>query len=419
LTIKNLKQLIIFTGYYPYGIEEESFLRPEIKILNNFFNIIIIPTKKIGKLSKIPAGVKVIDDYSNKFKLNNLTLIIQSVLLIISSHFWKEIINNPNFFFNIIELKELISNLVRRNQLFKWLEKNGKNFIKPDAILYTFWFGSLTSAILDYKKKHPNLKVITRAHGSDLYEEKVNIFFRKEAIKVIDGVFLISKNGFDYICKKYSLYKNKFYYSPLAIESKNIKSKKSPDNVFRIVSCSFIRPEKRLNFMANCIKELSFISKKKIEWFHIGGNVDLKAGDKLRSLKILTKHSQFNKINFFFLGNMPNTEVLNFYKNQPLDLFLLLSSREGKPVSIMEALSVGLPVISTNVGGVSELIDQNKNGILVQTKDSSKKVANTINALIKNPKLLKSMRRESIIKWKKVANHRVNFQEFAKKVNAC
>jgi glycosyltransferase involved in cell wall biosynthesis len=85
----------------------------------------------------------------------------------------------------------------------------------------------------------------------------------------------------------------------------------------------------------------------------------------------------------------------------------------------MEALSVGLPVISTNVGGVSELIDQNKNGILVQTKDSSKKVANTINALIKNPKLLKSMRRESIIKWKKVANHRVNFQEFAKKVNAC
>ena len=288
--MKKFRQLIIFTGYYPYGIEEESFLRPEIKVLINFFNIVLIPTKKIGRLSKIPAGVKVIDDYSNKFKLNNLTLIIQSVLLITNSHFWKEITNDPKIFFNIILLKELISNLVRRKQLFKWLKKNGKSFIKPHAILYTFWFGSLTSAILDYKKKNPNLKVITRAHGSDLYEEKVNIFFRKDAIKAIDGVFLISKNGFDYICKKYSLYKNKFYYSPLAIESKNIKSKSSSDNVFRIVSCSFIRPEKRLNFMANCIKELSFISKKKIEWFHIGGNVDLKDGDKLRSLKILTKH---------------------------------------------------------------------------------------------------------------------------------
>jgi glycosyltransferase involved in cell wall biosynthesis len=247
-------------------------------------------------------------------------------------------------------------------------------------------------------------------------KQKKKIFFRKEAIKEIDKVFLISRHGLDYICKKYPFYKNKFHYSPLGIENENIKSKQSLGDVFRIVSCSFIRPEKRVDFIAKCIKQLSFISEKKIEWFHIGGNVISKKYDPLKSLKIMTANSLFKKIKIFFLGTLSNIKVFNFYKNQRLDLFLLLSKREGKPVSIMEALSVGLPIVATDVGGVSELIDQNKNGILIKSNNSSCNIAKIINSLIKNRKLLTSMRSASISKWKKVAKADVNFKRFAKKI---
>jgi glycosyltransferase involved in cell wall biosynthesis len=49
-----------------------------------------------------------------------------------------------------------------------------------------------------------------------------------------------------------------------------------------------------------------------------------------------------------------------------LDLIVLTSHNEGTPVSIMEAMAAGKPVIASNVGGISELFQNNQNGLLYQ-----------------------------------------------------
>jgi glycosyltransferase involved in cell wall biosynthesis len=51
------------------------------------------------------------------------------------------------------------------------------------------------------------------------------------------------------------------------------------------------------------------------------------------------------------------------------DVFVLSSNWEGNPLSVMEAMSAGLPVISTAVGGVPELVESGRNGLLVAAKD--------------------------------------------------
>ena len=51
------------------------------------------------------------------------------------------------------------------------------------------------------------------------------------------------------------------------------------------------------------------------------------------------------------------------------DIFVLTSKREGLPNAIMEAMSVGLPVVATNVGGVSELVQHRETGFLVPSRD--------------------------------------------------
>ena len=51
-----------------------------------------------------------------------------------------------------------------------------------------------------------------------------------------------------------------------------------------------------------------------------------------------------------------------------LDIVMLTSLNEGTPVSIMEAMSAAKPVVSTNAGGVAELIDSGKTGFVGTTR---------------------------------------------------
>ena len=53
---------------------------------------------------------------------------------------------------------------------------------------------------------------------------------------------------------------------------------------------------------------------------------------------------------------MTNAEVLRAYEKLGGAIFLNTSESEGLPVSIMEALSAGFPVVATNVGGTSEAV---------------------------------------------------------------
>ncbi|MFJ5767221.1 glycosyltransferase family 4 protein [Lysinibacillus sp. NPDC093210] len=52
-------------------------------------------------------------------------------------------------------------------------------------------------------------------------------------------------------------------------------------------------------------------------------------------------------------------------------IFALLSDWEGLPISIIEAMRAGLPIIATNVGGVNELVTDKENGFLIARDDSS------------------------------------------------
>jgi len=66
------------------------------------------------------------------------------------------------------------------------------------------------------------------------------------------------------------------------------------------------------------------------------------------------------------------------------DIFVLPSLKEGLPYTIIEAMAAQIPIISTKVGGIAELISDNRNGLLVRSKNSHG-LAAAINKLIKNP----------------------------------
>jgi len=66
------------------------------------------------------------------------------------------------------------------------------------------------------------------------------------------------------------------------------------------------------------------------------------------------------------------------------DVFVLSSRVEGNLMSVMEAMAAGLPVVSTAVGGVPELVRAGETGLLVPSEDAGA-LAQAMQALVDDP----------------------------------
>ncbi len=108
-----------------------------------------------------------------------------------------------------------------------------------------------------------------------------------------------------------------------------------------------------------------------------------------------------------FTGRLPKTEWIRLSQNY--DVFISTTRVDNTPVSLMEAMALGLPVVSTNVGGVPYLIKDGKTGLLVETDDIQMMCQKVIH-LIRNPKMASVMAQNARKKvesfdWKKIKHH--------------
>lgn len=73
------------------------------------------------------------------------------------------------------------------------------------------------------------------------------------------------------------------------------------------------------------------------------------------------------------MGNVPNELFIQFLKNNAISFFINVSTREGIPVSMMEAISCSIPLIGTDVCGVPEIVTRDT-GFLIPVDFEPKKV---------------------------------------------
>ena len=88
------------------------------------------------------------------------------------------------------------------------------------------------------------------------------------------------------------------------------------------------------------------------------------------------------KDNIVFAGYFPDKKLPKLY--QAADIFAFSTFYENLPFAVLEALSSGLPVVTTNVGGIPEIIDDGKNGFLVEPFNSGE-LADRILYFLENP----------------------------------
>lgn len=106
-----------------------------------------------------------------------------------------------------------------------------------------------------------------------------------------------------------------------------------------------------------------------------------------------------------FVGAVPHERVQDCMVHA--DVLVLPSLSEGFPVTILEAMAIGLPVIATRVGGVPEIIENNVNGYLVET-ENPQEIAEALLTLLRDEQLRKCIsgnnrKKAENYQWDKVA----------------
>ena len=374
--------LIIITQSYPYSIAvEETFIEPELKYLSEVFDkIIFLPQNAGGYLREIPYSNVTFDD--------------SFIHLIYSGTKIKKVLNIVYYFlFNFISIFRNIKNneiALNKNTVsyflnciyYSYLFEKKKDLIL-NSLVYCYWADFSIVGLSFLKLKYNNIKFISRCHGIDVFAERNNMSFfpfRYFAIQSMNNFYFSSNSAENYVKLRYKKFINKYIVASLGTFNHNNITNYSEDNSIRIVSCSYLVAVKRLPLL---IKSLSLVAHKNINtkfiWTHFGG------GDLFNELYELSKSIFPSNLEFKFLGNKDNSEIYDFYRDSKVDFFITTSQSEGgRPISSMEALSFGIPIVATDVGGIPELVINNETGVTFSAESNEDEISNLIDNFIKN-----------------------------------
>ena len=393
----------VFTSGFPCDEHSEIYLWDELFFLANAFDAVyFLPQKGSIAIKALPQNCFVIPPpIINKQKVS-ISLFLKAIKWVFSDFksLLKQKLVSKLFIYNYSLLKQLI---VKANYYTSII----KNTHSENVYLYAYWFSDYATIASLVKKKLPQAIAISRAHGYDVFENQTDdnfIPFRKLQFRYMDSIYSVSKAGAVHLKKKYPSYQRKIKTSYLG--TLNYTNQINPiSDKFQIVSCSIIRDVKRLHLMVDVLKHIEI----PITW-HVIGN-----GPDLEDLQKLTRTLP-NHLEIVFYGLLSRQEIDLFYKTNAINLFVSLSSSEGLPVSMMEAQSYGIPIMSTDVGGCNEICND-ETGFLIESNFVARDVSKRIIEFSYSNKNTNEFHKKCRRYWEMHFNADLNYTKFITSIN--
>ena len=152
---------------------------------------------------------------------------------------------------------------------------------------------------------------------------------------------------------------NKIKVIPLGFDLNKFKEHKLNADHIAICITGRLVPIKNHDFFLEVVKEVHEKTTKKVVFFIVGD------GELYVDIERKTKTMKHHGIDIRMTSWVKKIDKFN----AGMDVICLTSDNEGTPVSLIEAQASGVPVISTNVGGVSNIIKNEETGFIVQKND--------------------------------------------------
>lgn len=398
-----MKELILITAGFPFGMGE-TFLETEVKYLaEGFDNVKIVAINPSNQTRRsLPENCQATAleiNVGGKEKLKALRYLFTKL-------FWREV-----KVIRSVYKKKLTKGMINTMLISLYRASKIKDELETlldtnEQIFYSYWCDDAALALGLLKEKHPKVSAVCRTHGWDVYFEvhALNYLpFRQFIANQLDGIYPISHKGKEYITEQWKVSNpEKVEVARLGVTA---QKKVIPSGTFTMVSCSNLIPLKRVELI---IEGLSHITELPINWTHFGDGHEKERFVQLANTKL------GSIIKWEFKGRVPNAEVLQWYSENGPTLLINVSSSEGIPVSIMEAMSFGIPCIATDVGGNSEIVNE-QNGKILAENPTPQEIADAICTFFE-PSVFKLKSEGAFLTWEKQYNGEKNYTAFVKQL---
>lgn len=308
---------------------------------------------------------EVIDKYRQVFEEQNIFSSKKMDIVSIRKKTIKAILN---IFYNLYKINEIV---------------------KKYEIEILYGNNTLDILLISLYKKYINSNIKVISHIHDILEKKMYINYIKRNSKYIDKFIvpsIVTKKSLD-LCninnEKIEVVYNGIELYEVKREQYNFIREKYNISEDKKVICIIgqICERKRQDLFIDIVNCLNKKYNNKYIGIIIGKITDKSFYEKIK-LKI--------QYPILFINDMKREEIFEYiYPN--IDALILLSDRDPLPTVILEAMSRGTIVIARDVDGVSEIIENNKNGYIFKYNDSVPQIANFIEDIMVKPKNIKEI----------------------------
>lgn len=261
------------------------------------------------------------------------------------------------------------------SELFKKLKETHEDVYH----LHSPWFFSSLFAA-EVLRKRPKIMTVhsaeIRGGGLGTYVlDKLYYPFARRVLRKMDALIALSEGEKNCILQRFGLPPEKVRVIPNGIEvdkftfdkaaaEKFVTKYRLKEDSFKVLFVSRLIPQKNPEKLITAITR--YIGGREVEAILIGGGPSSYI-DKLKKISDERIH---------ILGEVEFEELIAAYHYS--DLFVFLGTWEGIPTVILEAMLCGLPIVTTPVGGIPEVVEEGKNGLFVKLPIDDEDLANKI-----------------------------------------
>ncbi len=294
--------------------------------------------------------------------------------------------------------------------------KQVRNLLERENIALIHCHGTRAVSNIFRAAKLLNIPFIYSIHGWSFHDDQNPLVKR---IRIISENFLISRSTLNIAVSESNRLtgKNNLQNFEAVVINNGINQQKfdssrafknirdeinvSPSAIVIIFIARFTSHKQPLSLIRSFVEAVKI--KPSLQLLMVG-----EGDEKNEALEMVTKFNVASNVHFLpFRQDVPDLLAA-------ADIFVLPSLWEGLPIGLLEAMSMGKAVIATNVDGTKEIIRNNQNGILIETKDLTKNLTNAILYLADN----ENVRQQFSANAKKTVKENFNAASMTRKIES-